>query len=841
MGWATRNYVPIGSLIVGMAYLVRRIMENSSQVGVLTIMRSHKKAQELSSPEVQHNDKIAAGSLERDPTQSHLSEKFFNVTPVRLYREEERYWVEKALQDFRDNQLGKNYNNPQKLTGSLQTIISSSDPELKVGEITFAQSKDVKKVLKNVDEQFSEGEWSGAGVRGFILRCNTIIKASHLMLARRNELSALICYEAGKAVAEALADVDEAIDFLHFYAREEVRLHRHGELIKPRGPSVVICPWNFPLAIPCGMSSSNLLAGNPVILKSAEQTPLISQSYVDLMHEAGVPKNALIHLPGFGEEVGPSLISAKEIAGIVFTGSKPVGMMIAQKASQNVYHNKRYELSYPVRVITEMGGKNAVIVTGSAELDETVAGVLYSAFAHAGQKCSAASRVLVHRPVMARFKERLSQAVMDLNVGAAYDFSTAVNPVISKEDKQRIQQTALECREEIRLYGGEVVVDRTNEELPGFCVGPSVFEVDPLRALHSDSFAMREVFGPMVHLIPFDNLDHALEIYNGTEYALTGGVFSQSQDEIDYLSERMESGNVYVNRNVTGARVGIEPFGGFKLSGTGPKAGGRSYLRAFHFSKNLEVLDLSVPKDDPKGLRPSEYRFDLARPSGLSSVGRAQRLVKSLEVFYVRYEQLFKTVDGDHKLVLEKFKKWMAKNMIDFVETEHHNKKIPGQISVNNHHLVKEHALVLAYSPRPSFVTFLQVLSAVAMGTGVTIVARNQVSYQWWSQVVEVLNLNGFSRENVDVYYATKERADEALSGPLLSTVVYDGDREGLETVLKDVYQHLPNALRMRHVMTSFDSADIRDFKRFCEHFICVRSFAINTMRHGAPLSLELI
>lgn len=840
-GWATRNYVPIGSLLVGMAYLVRRIMENSSQVGVLTIMRSHKKAQELSSPEAVHHEKIEAGSLERDLTQSHLSEKFFNVTPVRLYKNHERIWMEKALQEFKNKSLGRTYSNPHQLSGKIQSVVSSSNPGIVVGEITFAQDKDVQALLETLDQEFQQGEWSSSGPRGFILRSNTIIKAAHLMLIKRTELSALICYEAGKAIPEALGDVDEAIDFLHFYAREEVRLHRHGELIKPRGPCAVICPWNFPLAIPCGMSASNLLAGNPVVLKSAEQTPLISQAYVNLMHEAGVPKNVLIHMPGLGEEVGPLLTDSKLMAGIVFTGSKQVGMMIAEKASKRVYENKRYKLSYPVKVITEMGGKNAVIVTGSAELDETVAGILSSAFAHAGQKCSAASRVLVHRPVIERLKERLSQAVLDLHVGSAFEFSTAVNPVISKEDKERVQKIAQECREEVRLHGGEVVVDRTTEELPGFCVGPSIFEISKTRSLHPESYAMKEVFGPMVHLIPFDSLDEALEIYNGTQYALTGGVFSQSQDEIDYLSARMESGNIYVNRNITGARVGIEPFGGFKLSGTGPKAGGRSYLRAFHVSENLEVLDLSSIPDKADGSKASDYQFDLARPSGLTSIGRAQRLVKALEVFYVRYEQLFQSVDGDHKLVLEKFKKWIAKNMIDFVELEHNNRKIPGQISVNNHHLFQEHALVLSYSPRPSFVTFLQFMSAVAMGVGVTVVARTQASYQWWSQAVEILNLNGFSRENIDVYFATEARTQEALSEPLLSTVIYDGSREGLEQVLEEVYQHLPKAQRMRRLMTSFDSADIRDFKRFCEHHIWVRSFAVNTMRHGAPLSLELV
>jgi RHH-type proline utilization regulon transcriptional repressor/proline dehydrogenase/delta 1-pyrroline-5-carboxylate dehydrogenase len=243
-----------------------------------------------------------------------------------------------------------------------------------------------------------------------------LVKAADLMLSRRNDLSALIVYEAGKSITEALADVDEAIDFLNFYARSEAFLQRNYTDIISRGPTLVISPWNFPLAIPCGMTVSALVAGNTVILKPAEQTSLVTQILVDILHEAGVPKDVLIHLPGVGETVGDYLVKDERISTIIFTGSKSVGLHIAKEAQKRIYRNQLHEKTYPVKAITEMGGKNAVIVTQNAELDETVSGILYSAFGHAGQKCSACSRVIVHNSLKDKLIDSLRCSAGQLHV-----------------------------------------------------------------------------------------------------------------------------------------------------------------------------------------------------------------------------------------------------------------------------------------------------------------------------------------------------------------------------------------------------------------------------------------
>jgi len=835
MGWVVRNYVPIGSLIVGMAYLVRRIMENSSQVGVLTIMRSHKKQVSLKDPQEVHLEKIEEKTRTSDKTQLSMTDAFFNVSPVRLYLDRERSWMEDSLSGFRSTQLGSLYSNPFNPSGSEQKIVSSSDPNLEVGKLAFSTKQDVDRAIKTLSESYQSGGWSKAH---WARRSIILTKAASIMLAQRLDLSSLIVLEAGKTVPEALADVDEAIDFLNYYAREEARFNIDNPHCLSRGVVAVIAPWNFPLAIPCGMTVAALVAGNTVALKSAEQTPLIAAKLVDILHEAGVPENILIHLPGTGEDVGQSLVDSNEIAQIVFTGSKPVGMMIAHKAGKKVVENKLYKQSFPAKVITEMGGKNAVIVTANAELDETVAGILYSSFGHAGQKCSAASRVLVDNSVKEKLIERLKEAIRDMEVSEAWNFSTTVNPLITKEDKDRIISQVKEATEEVSHYGGRVVIDRTNENLPGYCVGPALIELPKSRALNEQSFAVRELFGPVVHIIGFDSLDEALRLYNGTGYALTGGVFSQSQDDIDYLTQRMESGNIYVNRSITGARVAIEPFGGFKLSGTGPKAGGKAYLSSFHVIPFSEFVPGGVQA--PAEEDGSDYEFDLAKPSGLTTEMRSDRIVKAIRIFVDQFEVLYQGIYIENKDHLKKFSRWLEKHLVNFQEKPHDNRVIPGQISINDFNLPKEHTIVVSYEKRPYFNILLQVFSAIAMGSGVTILCRNTETYEWWGQLRIILSRAGFSRENFDVYLPSENQLNKAISNSLVSTILVDGDSTKVQKTLNAVYTGTFNESRMKLVLSPHDSPNPEDFKQMLANFAWVRSFAVNTMRHGAPLDLGL-
>ncbi|MGZ3789747.1 MAG: bifunctional proline dehydrogenase/L-glutamate gamma-semialdehyde dehydrogenase [Bacteriovorax sp.] len=836
MKWATRNYVPVGSLLVGMAYLVRRIMENSSQVGVLTIMRSHKKHQTLLSPYAIHKQKKKEGKLSRDLSVSKLEDEFFNVSPLRLYLDNERVWMERALAHFEKNDLGKEYPNSFELKGQWREIIASSNPNVLVGKIRFATTDDAESALSTIDNAYNNGQWANSK---WPYRTATLVKAAGLMLARRNELSSLIVYEAGKSVAEALADVDEAIDFLNFYARTEAYLQRNSSDLVSRGPTAVISPWNFPLAIPCGMVSSSLVVGNTVILKSAEQTPLVTQQLVDILHEAGVPKNVLIHLPGEGESVGDFLVRDERISTIVFTGSKAVGTYISSVTRKRLYKNKLTEKTYPVMAITEMGGKNAVIVTTNAELDETVSGILYSAFGHAGQKCSALSRVIVHHSLKDKLIERLKEACSDLKVGESYNFDTTVNPVITKEDQARLRMAVKEAGTEAKNHGGSVVLDRSNENLPGFCVGPVLIELPYERAFDRQSFAQKELFGPVLHIIGFNTLDEAAKLFNSTDYALTGGIFSQSQNDIDYLLTKIESGNIYVNRTITGARVAIEPFGGFKMSGTGPKAGGKHYILSLH-----QVVESAFEKSQIHPRYPveegSDFHFDLARPSRLSIVSRKERTEKFLDQFISNFETYYQGIFGNYKEPLRDYKKWLSKNFSSFMEREHKNRVIPGQLSFNDYHLQTEHAVLVATTDRPELKTLIQIFSCVSTGVGLTVLARNKNAYQWWMSLRDVFYQAGFSKENLDVYHVSEKDLVRALNFSKLSVIIYDG-------LMSDYHLHIgshldegKNDLRMKHILTIADNLKANDFYHQALNFIWVRSLAVNTMRHGAPLDLEL-
>jgi RHH-type proline utilization regulon transcriptional repressor/proline dehydrogenase/delta 1-pyrroline-5-carboxylate dehydrogenase len=823
MGLVVRNYVPVGPLIVGMAYLVRRIMENSSQVGVLTIMRSHKRVGTLTPPWQIHQEQKSKGTIKRDLSVEDLSARFINITPVRLYVQSDLIFLQNKFKEI-TSLLNKFYPNQFLQNGKRISIHSSSDQSIKVGEILFAGKEDANKAIEIVSKDYHQGKWSKFS---WFERAHCLNRAALLMLAQRLELSALISYEAGKTAHEALGDVDEAIDFLNFYAREEAKFYQRNSKSKDneilsRGPFAVIAPWNFPLAIPCGMVAGALVAGNTVILKSAEQTPLIAQVLVDLLHQAGVPYEALIHLPGEGSEVGQVLVDSSDLAGFIFTGSKAVGEMIYQKASGRLYKNPMTEAMQPTRVITEMGGKNAIIVTANAELDETVSGIMYSAFGHAGQKCSACSRVIVSNKIKSKLIERLKQACGDLNVGRAFDFSTFVNPLIGAEDKTRVI-------ENVKIAGREknakVVIDRSTENLPGNCIGPVVIEVTKDLAFSSESFAQKELFAPVLHIVGFDSLEEAIDLFNATSYALTGGIFSQSQDDIDYLSSHLECGNLYINRGITGARVAIEPFGGFKLSGTGPKAGGKNYLPTLHFLKNNNLVFHA------KNEQGTDYQFPRCGVSKLSAARRQNKLSDAFLLIIKNFEVLFPGIYGEEKEVLAHFRKWMNDDFLEFKNGTHPNRKIPGQLSYNDHRLHSKSALVIGESDKPDITTLIKVASALLVGLGVTVASRNQNNYEWWNKVKTFLNNAGISKENFDVYFASEKVLLQAISDLEYTHVIFDSIDSKYFTEIKS----------MTKKISPHEAPKLMDFKKFLVEFIWLRSFAVNTMRHGAPLEIDVV
>jgi RHH-type transcriptional regulator, proline utilization regulon repressor / proline dehydrogenase / delta 1-pyrroline-5-carboxylate dehydrogenase len=406
-------------------------------------------------------------------------------------------------------------------------------------------------------------------------RAAVLVAAAAWMRERRLELTALEVRECAKPWLEADADVCEAIDFLEYYARAGIELGHGRPLLQvpgernelsytPRGVVAVISPWNFPLAIPCGMTSAALVTGNAVVLKPAEQSPAIAARLVEALRAGGVPPAALALLPGEGD-VGAALVRHPEVAAIAFTGSLPVGREIVRSAAET---GERYFK----QVVAELGGKNCVIVDSDADLDEAVPAIVGSAFAFAGQKCSAASRVLVHEAIADQLLKRLAGAVRVLVVGQAETLGTDVPPVIEQAAQERVRRYA-----ELAAEQGTIVAAADPPDGAGwFC--PATLAAD----LPDGSPVLEEeIFGPLLAVQRVRDVEHACEIVDGLAFALTGGLFARDPNTVKRVRERTPVGNLYVNRGITGAMVGRQPFGGNRLSGTGMKAGGPDYLLQF--------------------------------------------------------------------------------------------------------------------------------------------------------------------------------------------------------------------------------------------------------------------
>jgi RHH-type transcriptional regulator, proline utilization regulon repressor / proline dehydrogenase / delta 1-pyrroline-5-carboxylate dehydrogenase len=409
-------------------------------------------------------------------------------------------------------------------------------------------------------------------------RAEVLMRAAQWLRERRLEVAALAVRECAKPWPEADADVCEAIDFLEYYARGAIDLAQGAPLLQPpgernelrwdaRGIVAVISPWNFPVAIACGMAAAGLATGNAVILKPAEQSPGCAFVLTRALRESGVPAGALALLPGEGD-VGAALVRDPRVHTIAFTGSNLVGLDIVRAAAETPPGQKHLK-----RVVAEMGGKNCVIVDSDADLDDVVPALVKSAFLFAGQKCSAAARVLVHEAVHDALVERLAGAIEVLHVGQAEDLEIDVGPVIEQEAQERVARYAAEAER-----GGRIAARaRTVPDGAGWFAAPTL-----AADLPADSPVLTdEIFGPLLAIERVRDVDEACDRVDESPFALTGGLFARNPDTVDRVIARSPVGNLYVNRAITGAMVARQPFGGNRLSGTGTKAGGPGYLLQF--------------------------------------------------------------------------------------------------------------------------------------------------------------------------------------------------------------------------------------------------------------------
>lgn len=511
-----------------------------------------------------------------------MTSEFKNEPLVDFTKNENRAALAAAVKKV-GQELGKTYSlvigGEKQTAPKTFTRFNPSRPAQAIGTFPLATAEQTEQAIAAANAAFET--WKNVSAEK---RSEYLFKAAAKMRERKHEFSAWMVYEAGKNFTEADADTAEAIDFLEFYARENLRYYgpqpitpvpgEKNEMVYiPLGVGAVIPPWNFPLAIMVGMSSAAIVTGNTVVLKPSSEAPTIAYKFFELMEEVGLPKGVFNFLPGSGSLVGNIMVEHPKIRFIAFTGSKEVGLQINEKAAK-----PRAGQIWIKRVIAEMGGKDAIIVDRDADLEAAVTGVAAAAFGFQGQKCSACSRAIIDETIYDSFLAKLTEKVGVLKIGPTDDPEVNMGPVISESAMKTILDYIEAGKKEGRLLTG-------GDRVPGhgWFIRPTVIaDVKPGAKIEQE-----EIFGPVLAVIKAKDFDDALKIANGTEFGLTGAVYTKDEKKLERAKREFHVGNLYLNRKCTGAWVGGHPFGGFNMSGTDSKAGGRDYLLLFLQAKSI--------------------------------------------------------------------------------------------------------------------------------------------------------------------------------------------------------------------------------------------------------------
>jgi RHH-type proline utilization regulon transcriptional repressor/proline dehydrogenase/delta 1-pyrroline-5-carboxylate dehydrogenase len=571
-----RLYAPYGDLLPGMAYLVRRLLENTANESFLRqSFAEEAEVDRLLENPVQTAEREKACRVPKAETEAKGLPRFENEPFADFTKESVRKAFIDAVAQVR-SQLGREYpliigGKEVRTTDTLPSV-NPANPSEVIGTICQASTKEIDLAIEAAKK--AAPAWKALSPEE---RAGFLLKAAEIARKEIFTLSAWQTLEVGKQYDQAQADVAEAIDFLEYYAREMIRLGKPqrmgrapGEMsqliYQPKGIAAVIAPWNFPLAISCGMSAAAIVTGNPVLYKPAGPSSVVGFTLSEIFRKAGLPDGVFNYVPGRGSVMGDYLVEHPDISLIAFTGSMEVGHRIINKAS--VVHPGQKQIK---KVIAELGGKNAIIIDDDADLDEAIREVLHSAFAFQGQKCSACSRVIVVEPIYAKFIERLVEGARSLAVGPAEDPTYFMGPVVDDKAQANVLKYI-----EIAKSEGKLLVS-SSAPSSGYYVPLTIVEgITPEHRI-----AQEEVFGPVLSVMKAKNFDQAIEWANSTRYSLTGAVFSRSPRHLERARSEFNVGNLYLNRGSTGALVERHPFGGFNMSGIGSKAGGPDYLLQF--------------------------------------------------------------------------------------------------------------------------------------------------------------------------------------------------------------------------------------------------------------------
>ncbi len=506
-----------------------------------------------------------------------MSAEFRNEPFTDFSKEENASAMRAALEKVK-GELGKEY--PLVIGGeriSTDAKFESINPANRtevVGRFQKATKELAKRAVETAHETFQGWRKTSAEERAAI-----VFRVASILRERKHEMSAWMIYEVGKTWAEADGDTAEAIDFCEFYAREMLRYAGPQPLISipgeenrleyiPLGVGTVIPPWNFPLAIMAGMTAASFVTGNTVVLKPSSDAPAIAFKFFEILEEAGLPAGVVNFMTGSGAEVGDVIVDHPKTRYVAFTGSKEVGLRINERAARVTEGQVWIK-----RVVAEMGGKDAIIVADDADLDDAATGVVQAAFGFQGQKCSACSRAIIDAKVYDTMLDKIVERTEKIKVGDPTDGATAMSAVIN----QKAFKTINDYVEKGKGEGGRVIAGGGSDGEQGFFIEPTVIaDVKP-----GDTIEQQEIFGPVLAVIKANDFDHALEIANDTEFGLTGAVYSRDEAKLEKARREFHVGNLYLNRKCTGALVGVHPFGGFNMSGTDSKAGGRDYLLLF--------------------------------------------------------------------------------------------------------------------------------------------------------------------------------------------------------------------------------------------------------------------